>query len=180
MDFTIEKVIILNKKIKDNKINKQQLIKYRNKNVIRLLCYRKKYLKSKIIDLDNYKPLSLCERIKRKQKKQIKRDNIDYKISNLVQINNYRLSNKKYCEFYNGYFNYLSYDFYLKFDYKDIKVKYRDFKNQTFQYIIDLLIISKNINNYQRRKNEKMVEFKLRVIDKLIDYMYNPTPNQSN
>lgn len=180
MDFTIEKIIVLNKKIKNNKVNKKQLIKYRNNNVIKLLNKRKKYLQSKVINVEDYKLLTLYERIKRKQKKHFKKDDIDYKISELVQVNNYRLSNKKYCEFYNGYFNYLSYDFYLKFDYEDIKIKYKDFRNQTYQYIIDLIIISKNINNYQKKKNEKIMAFKLRIIDKLIDYIYSPTPNQSN
>ena len=51
---------------------------------------------------------------------------------------------------------------------------YLEYREKVYDNIIQLLLISKNLNNLQKRLNEKTMQFKLRCCEKLIDCIYVP------
>ena len=160
MDFTIERIIVLNNKINNNKnnkngkLNKEYWSKYLNNSVLELLNKRKRSLEPEIIDLDNYKKMSLREEIIKKRKKNAKKDDIDWKISDLVVTNNHRgvyldqYKSYPLYEYYNNQYNIVRCTLFYK---EEALFQYLKFREKVYNHIIELLIISKNINNYQKK-----------------------------
>lgn len=179
MDFLIAKFVCLNKRIsniKENNNKRKQLIKYRNKCLFKILKLKCEYERSKIIDLDNYKPLSLSEKIRRKQKSHFIKDNIDIKIHEVIDLNKLYKIIPQPVEFgfikkWDSGIQQYRIDKYSIVLPEEREKCFKNLENLRFN-IIDLLLISKNINNFQKKKELKERAFKLRCMNKLINYIY--------
>lgn len=180
MDFTVEYILCFNEILKQNAHNKQYIQYQLNRNVISLLRKRKQLNKPKIlevIDLDYYKPMSLRERIILKQKRNANKDEITKFIERLQIANNNRATSletyKKYpiYEYRHKRYNIVRCSLFYK---DEALFNYKKYKPITYDLIIRILLMSKNLKNFKKSYDNKKMLFKLRCCKKLINFMYIP------
>lgn len=180
MDFTVEYILNFNQLLIENNENKQWLQYQLNRNVIKLLNKRKKYNRKgrpEIIDLQYYKPLSLHEKIFLKYKRNTRNDKIKKVIKELQIYNNYRSTALKTYKQYPIYeYHYKRYNIVnCSLFYKEEALfNYKKYKPKTYDLIIRLILISKNLKNSKEKYDNNKMLFKLRCCKKLIGFIYKP------
>ena len=180
MDFTVEYILCFNDMLKQNIQYKQWIQQQLNKNVISLLRKRKQIKKPKItevMNLDYYKPMSLREKIILKQKRNTKMDEVKKFIKKLQSVNNYRATSLETYKMYPIY-EYRNKKYHIVrcslFYKEEALFHYKKYKPLTYDFIIRILIMAKNLKNFKKSYDNKKMLFKLRCCKKLINFMYIP------